>query len=398
MKMITLLQRYFFALSAGTALLFVLVSLLLVSPNHQDFLYSSSIQRAASNVSSITFLDAMGMEIPSLHRTVQAQGEPESSTMQSFFFQLITGIYPGDLRSLLGRELPGLLTYDDARIIVPGQGLELVDLYVESAAPNAVVQDVNREENTKARDIVQPGQVEKDETKTPSPPIIAGEKRVFIYNTHNRESWTHVAPTVGTSVDHPTKNIQLVGKRFGKLLQEKGVNTIVSENDFIQQLIDQKKTYPMAYAESYKAVKAAAQKNPALQYYFDIHRDGDVPRSKTAITINGKTYARILFVIGTRNRNFMQNERMAKELNALVEKKYPGLSRGVIAKGAHEGNAEYNQSISPGSLLLEFGGINNTLEESYNTAEAFADVFAEYYQKAEKVNKEQTPKSSKSKE
>lgn len=396
--MVTLLQRYFFALSAGTALLFVLVSLLLVNSNHQDILYSSSIQRAASNVSSITFLDAMGMEIPSLHRTVQAQGEPENSTMQSFFFQLITGIYPGDLRSLLGRELPGLLTYDDARIIVPGQGLELSDLYVESAAPNAVVQDMNRKEDTRPNEAVQPGTTEKDETKTPNPPNVMGEKRVFIYNTHNRESWTHVAPTIGSSVDHPIKNIQLVGKRFGKVLQEKGVNNTVSQIDFIQQLIDQKKTYPMAYAESYKAVKTATKQNPALEYYFDIHRDGDVPRSKTAININGKSYARILFVIGTRNRNFMQNERMAKELNALVEKKYPGLSRGVIAKGAHEGNAEYNQSISPGSLLLEIGGINNTLAESYNTAEAFADVFAEYYRQAEKVSKEQTPKSSKSKE
>lgn len=48
----------------------------------------------------------------------------------------------------------------------------------------------------------------------------------------------------------------------------------------------------------------------------------------------------------------------------------------MILKGTNEGNGVYNQSVSAGSLLLEFGGTNNTLEECYNTAEAFTDVKA----------------------
>ncbi len=73
-----------------------------------------------------------------------------------------------------------------------------------------------------------------------------------------------------------------------------------------------------------------------------------------------------------------------------MEKKYPGLSRGKLEKGAKTDHGEYNQSISPGSLLIEIGGTENTLQESLNTAEAIADVFAEYYWQAEKVTKPET--------
>ncbi|MHC8521955.1 stage II sporulation protein P [Rossellomorea sp. H39__3] len=33
------------------------------------------------------------------------------------------------------------------------------------------------------------------------------------------------------------------------------------------------------------------------------------------------------------------------------------------------------------ALLLEFGGVENNLVELYNSTEAFAEIFAEYYHK-----------------
>ncbi|MGN7471652.1 stage II sporulation protein P [Brevibacillus sp. SAFN-007a] len=206
-----------------------------------------------------------------------------------------------------------------------------------------------------------------------------GNETVYIYHTHNRESWRNVARnTQGSSVDDPEINITLVGKRLGDILQAKGIPAMVNQDDFAQKLAEQKKSYAMSYTESYKAVAAAASASPNLKYIFDIHRDSDEPRSKVAITINGKTYSRILFVIGTANPNYLENKKLADALHARLEAYYPGLSRGVILKGKNEGNGVYNQSISSGSLLLEFGGTNNTLEEGYNTAEAFADVFVQH--------------------
>ncbi|MFD2370107.1 stage II sporulation protein P [Brevibacillus sp. GCM10020057] len=208
---------------------------------------------------------------------------------------------------------------------------------------------------------------------------MVGNESVYIYHTHNRESWRNVARnTQGSSVDDPEINITLVGKRLGELLNGKGIAAMVNQDDFAQKLAEQKKSYAMSYTESYKAVMAAASASPNLKYIFDIHRDSDEPRSKVAITLNGKTYSRILFVIGTANPTYQENKKLAEILHARLEAAYPGLSRGVILKGTNEGNGVYNQSVSQGSLLLEFGGTNNTLEECYNTAEAFADVFVNY--------------------
>lgn len=204
--------------------------------------------------------------------------------------------------------------------------------------------------------------------------------KVYIYHTHNRESWRNVlGNSKGTSVDDAKVNITLVGKKLAESLQKKGISSIVEQTDFTERLNEQKLSYTKAYVESRKAVDKAMKANTSLSYFFDIHRDADVPRSKTTVVINGKTYARIMFVIGDANPAHKENKKFAEALNALLNKKYPGISRGVLMKSAHQGNAEYNQSVSNGSLLLEFGGVNNTLEENLQTAEAFADVFAEYY-------------------
>lgn len=36
--------------------------------------------------------------------------------------------------------------------------------------------------------------------------------------------------------------------------------------------------------------------------------------------------------------------------------------------------------------MIEFGGVENRLNELYRTADALAEVFSEYYWQAEKVN------------
>ncbi len=392
--MAALLQRHFIALSLGTALLFICT---VFAANHQNkiFLPSPTIQLATSNISSLALLQMMSTEIPSLGETLQTSAEPQSATLTSFLFRIATGIQAGDLRSLLGRELPGLLTFQEARVIVAGKGMGLDDLYIESPAPPGI-HDVVIDE-TPAADQAKSAPEENGEAgQSPVYPTTGNKKVVFVYNTHNRESWLSVAKVNDktSSVDHPTQNISLVGKHFAEALQEKGIGTVFNKIDFYQQLLDEKKSYPLSYAESLKAIQAVRQENRDMYYFFDLHRDSK-PREKTTVTINGQTYARLLFVIGTRNKHYEQNTDFAKKLHDLMEKKYPGLSRGVVAKTENEGNGEYNQSVSPGSLLVEVGGTSNTLPECNRSAEALADVFAEYYWQAERAAKEMPTSSSK---
>lgn len=215
------------------------------------------------------------------------------------------------------------------------------------------------------------------------------DSQVYIYHTHNRESWKNVAANKsGSSVDDAKTNITLVGLELGQILQQKGISAITANDDIAGRLVLKNLSFAQAYSESRKTIQEAMKTTPSLSYFFDIHRDADVPYSQTTATINGKTYARIMFVIGTGNPNYADNAAFAEELNQLLEKKYPGLSRGVLVKNAHQGNGEYNQSLSPHSLLLEFGGVNNTLEENKRTAAAFADIFAEYYASVQSPSKQ----------
>lgn len=382
--MATLIQRQFVVLSFITAFLFVVTGVLSLG-NNRIIIASSAIQQAASHVSSLAILGWMGQEIPVLTETVQVQSD-RTNSVSGFLFELATSIQPGDLRSLLGRELPGMVTTEDARFVVAGKGATLADFYVEYPPHPKQVIDASQ-----SIPITQPAEESANEPVEEKPAPIAkpttGDKKiVYVYNTHNRESWYSETKPVGSSVDHPTRNISLVGKRLAEALNEKGIGSDVSTDDIYQQLLNKKMDYALSYAQSLQVLKAATEKNRELHYFFDLHRD-TAPRDRTTATIKGKTYARVMFVIGKRNKNHEKNEEFATELHQLMEKMYPELSRGVMEKGAKTDHGEYNQSISTGSLLMEIGGTENTLQESLNTAEALADVFAAYYLQAEKVAK-----------
>jgi stage II sporulation protein P len=125
--------------------------------------------------------------------------------------------------------------------------------------------------------------------------------------------------------------------------------------------------------------------NRNLDYIIDIHRDSQ-RKDVTTIKINNKSYAKLAFIIGGDNPTADKNEKFAKDLHTLLEKKYPGLSRGIFEQGGKGYNGVYNQDLSNNALLVEFGGVDNNLDELKNTVAAVADVFSEYYWDAEKVD------------
>jgi len=115
---------------------------------------------------------------------------------------------------------------------------------------------------------------------------------------------------------------------------------------------------------------------PSLEFLIDIHRDG-LPRgfSKSTVIVKGQKTSRVMVVIGKMNPHWQKNEALAKELMALGEKKYPGLFAPNISYAT---DARYNQHLSDGGLLLEFGSQLNTLEEANGAAEAVAEILAEW--------------------
>lgn len=370
--MTVFLQRHFALLSITTAILFVVVSAFSLFGN-RTLLPASALQVATSTLSTGTLLKWMSMELPALSAAVQTD---QPNRNESFLHTLVLAaadVSVNDMSTLLENGLPGLKTP-----VSPGADeTAATPLPSGESSPVTVIP---------VEDVQKPKDQATGQQPAQAVPTTGDKKVVFIYHSHNRESWLSVTKPVHESVDHPTQNITLVGERLAKELQDLGIGTEINKDDIQQQLIDQGKPYALSYAQSLKAVQAAKREHQEMNYFFDLHRDSS-PREKTTVEINGKKYARLLFVVGTRNKNYRKNYAFAQELHRLLEEKYPGLSRGINDKSSEGGNhGEYNQSFSPGSLLIEFGGIHNTPEECYNSAAAFAEIFADYFWQAQRVN------------
>jgi len=183
---------------------------------------------------------------------------------------------------------------------------------------------------------------------------------------------------------HRTVNITKVGKRLAEELEKRGIGVEESTVDIQAELAKKGMKYYQSYDMSREVVMEAMKQTRDLQYFIDIHRDSR-RRKYTTVTINGIDYARTVFIVGGENPNYEKNLRVATDLHQLLQKKYPGLSRGVIEKKGAETNGKFNQDLSGNAILVEFGGVDNTFEELFRTAAAVADVFSEYYWQAEKV-------------
>jgi len=187
---------------------------------------------------------------------------------------------------------------------------------------------------------------------------------------------------------HHDVNVTLVGKKFAEELEKRGIGAKSDDTNIVKKLKERGLKYNSSYKVSREIVQSVMVREKHITYLFDIHRDAQ-RREKTTVTINGKTYARVFFVVGKAHKNYEENLKFVNEFNAMLEKKYPGLSRGIIKKDRSQGNGIYNQDLSARSVLIEVGGVDNSMEENYRAVEALADVFSEYYWKAEKVSSSQ---------
>ncbi|WP_453994859.1 stage II sporulation protein P [Bacillus nitroreducens] len=342
---------------------------------------SSSISNVATNLSGEALVHLLGYEN---HYFVQ--GLPESTTKPDYLgavFKAATNLSLDDPRSFLGRELPGFSAFD-GKILVAGEGTNYTNMPIESPPPLDVLLD----ERQIATQNVE--QAEKPSEPVPPPTMTTGDKKVaFIYHTHSSEAYFPHLKGVDTAnannARHPEVNVTKVGEMLAQELEARGIGTEVDKTNMDKYLKSKGYNYYQSYKASGEIFASAMNNNRDLNYFIDIHRDAH-RKDKTTITLNGKEYAKIAFIVGTDNPQFEKNSALAKELHQILEKKYPGLSRGVIGQGGAGNNGVYNQNKSENALLLEFGGVDNNFEELRRTAAAVADALSEYYWQAEKVN------------
>ena len=152
------------------------------------------------------------------------------------------------------------------------------------------------------------------------------------------------------------------------IVEESSVNNVLNKNKW---------RYGYSYKVTRTFLEEASKKNPSLKFYIDVHRDS-VSKKISTVEINGKTYAKIMLLLGLENKKYNDNLKMIEYINNEVNKRYPGLSRGIYKKSGPGVNGVYNQDFSKNCILIEFGGQYNTLNEVYNTVEVVAKILSEY--------------------
>ncbi len=198
---------------------------------------------------------------------------------------------------------------------------------------------------------------------------------VYLYNSHQSEEYA----SSNLESYNVTPTVMMASYILREKLNRNNIPTMVEENDVTEFL----RTNNWNYSSSYKVTKLlmedAYSKNKTLEYFIDLHRDS-VKKSISSTTIEGKNYAKILFIVGLENSNYRENLNMTESINNKLNDKYPGLSRGIYKKQGKGVNGVYNQDFSPNTILIEIGGPENTIDEVYNTCEAISTVLTEYIQ------------------
>jgi stage II sporulation protein P len=306
---------------------------------------------------------------------IQSHKEINEIPITKVGFQIATNIKINDIKSLFERELPGFAEFN-TKIQIAGQGTDITTLPIESSPPIEVL--------LKEKEVAKDTPSDNNAIDNPATPT-ADKKVVYLYHTHSWEAYLPLLKQVtlpNQSVSSNNRvNVVGVGEMLVKDLEAKGIGVEHNTNNMAEGLHAKGWDTNHSYQYSRELVQEAMATNHDLTFNIDIHRDS-LRKEKTTAMINNKSYARLDFIVGEANPNFQQNLELAKQLHAAVEKKYPGLSRGVLSKNKTTGNGVYNQDLSPRAILIEVGGVDNNYDELQNAMAAFADAFSEYYWKS----------------
>lgn len=214
---------------------------------------------------------------------------------------------------------------------------------------------------------------------TPKKSVAASiQPQVFIYHTHNRESWLPElkGKTSADQAFDPKINVTLLGNDLANKLTEKGMKVLHTTDDYPSAV--KNFNYAKSYVYSKATLTQELSKHKSIEYVFDIHRDSEA-KNQTTITYHNQNYAQLYFVVGRENPNWKETMEFATRLENKLNKEIPGISKGIYQKDHSSGNGKYNQSLAEYSALIEIGGVDNVLEENYRTISILADAIHEIW-------------------
>jgi len=184
----------------------------------------------------------------------------------------------------------------------------------------------------------------------------AGNKLIAMYSTHSDESYV---PDDGTASKWQNAGIYDVGDSLKTALEQRGIETIYSKETFLPHDAD-------AYTRSRRTAEELLKKRPDA--LLDIHRDA-VPAEQYETEVNGEDISKVRLFVGRTNQNAAENKAFAQQIKAEADREYPGLIKDIFI-----GKGNYNQDLSPNSLLLEFGTHEIDKEKAQEATGYIAEV------------------------
>lgn len=197
--------------------------------------------------------------------------------------------------------------------------------------------------------------------------------QVLILHTHATETFmsedsTYYTEEFSSRTRDDTKNMVAVGKIVAEKLNNAGFKTLhdTTQHDY--------PSYTASYSRAAKTINSYLKKYPSIKIVLDLHRDavssGEKDKVKLVTEIDGKKAAQVMIVMGSQSGNvtnfpnWEENFKLAVKLQQTIEKNYPTLARPLMLMSKN-----YNESLTTGSLLIEFGTDANSLQEVFYSAE-----------------------------
>ena len=204
--------------------------------------------------------------------------------------------------------------------------------------------------------------------------------QVLIMHTHTTETYMTENTDYYTDAFSPRSrdtavNMVSVGNIVADKLNSAGITALhdTTEHDYPK--------YTGSYSRAAKTINGYLKKYPSIKIVLDLHRDAAAngnDKIKLTTEIGGKRAAQVMLVMGSQSGsqthfpNWKENLKLALRLQQTIENKYPTLARplSLTSNG-------YNERLTNGSLLIEFGTDANTVEEAHYSAELVGNALAE---------------------
>ena len=250
-----------------------------------------------------------------------------------------------------------------------------LDSKIKNTKEKEIKEEYSKEDNYNNEDYNKLTTIIKDDKKVDNPIL-------YIYNTHQLETYTNV----GLENSNVLPNVMMASYLLKEKMDKKKIYTKVEDTNMEEFIRISNITENKFYGSSRIFLKNAISKYPSLKYFIDIHRDS-ISKEISTININNKDYARVLFVIGTNNETYKENEKVSKIISDKINEKYPKLSRGIFERSTTNWPEAYNQDISKYSILIEVGGKDNNFMEVSNTIDVLSEILESFIKEEENEHK-----------